>query len=71
VKFQELRRTTANAEVRSSYAAGNLTINLTSRFSNNVTLEDAMFEIILHRLRSQEKSEGRQDDSGLSDENVI
>lgn len=60
MKLQELSRTIAPGEVRSSYTVGNLTLNLTSRFNDKIALEDAMYQIVLQRLRSQKKSEGRQ-----------
>jgi len=62
MKIQELTRTTANGEIKSSYSFGNLTVHLTSRFNDKIPLEDAMYQIILQRLRSQKESEGRQDD---------
>ncbi len=71
MKLKELNRTVENGEVRSSYSFGNLTVHLTSRFSDKGELEDALYEIALQRLRSQEKSEGRQHDNGhIGDEAV-
>jgi hypothetical protein len=62
MKIQELTRTTNNGEVKSTYSVGNLTVHLTSRFSDKVSLEDAMYQIILQRLRSKKEPEGRQHD---------
>ena len=72
MKFQELSRTATPGEVRSSYAvAGNLTVHLTSRFNGKVSLEDAMYQIVLQQLRSQKEPEGRQSRDGLVDEKVV
>lgn len=71
MKFKELSRTTSSNEVRSSYEYGNMTINLTSRFKNEFPLEDAMYEIILQRLRSQNKSERGHKGAGLSIQDVV
>jgi hypothetical protein len=71
VKFQEITRETTNGEVRSTYEVGNLTVHLTSSFKNKFPLEDAMYEIVLQRLRSQKKSEGRQTDDGQSNKVVV
>ena len=70
-KFQELSRVATPGKVQSSYAIGNLTLHLTSRFRDEVVLEDAMFDIIMNRLRSQEKSEAKEAYNGLSDEKVV
>jgi hypothetical protein len=71
MKFQEISRATTNGEVQSTYEFGNLTIHLTSRFSNEFPLEDAIYEIVLQRLRSQKKSEGRQNTDGKLDKDVV
>ena len=72
MKFQEVSRTaTANGEVQSTYTDGNLSVHLTSRFNNEVTLEDALYQVVLQRLRSQNKLERRQDDSGIINKNVV
>ena len=71
MKFQELNRTIASNEVRSTYNIDNLIINLTSRFNNEVMLEDAIYQIVLQRLRSKNKPERRQDDGGNVNTNVV
>ena len=71
MEFQELNRTVAPNEVRSIYTNGNLTINLTSRFNDNISLEDAIYQIVLQRLLSQNKPERRQDDSGIINKSVV
>ena len=71
MKLQEIARTSTDNEVETIYKFGNLTVNLTSRFSNKFPLEDAMYEIVLQRLRSQKKSEGRQTDDGQSNKVVV
>ena len=71
MKFQELSRTVVNGEARSTYEVGNLTVHLTSRFNNKVALEDAMYEIVLQRLRSHKEPEGRQNTNGNLDWKVV
>jgi len=72
MKFTEISRTaTAGGEVLSTYNIGNLTVHLTSRFNNKVTLEDAMYQLALQRLRSQNKSERGQREGGHFDEDVV
>ena len=71
MKIQELNRKIESGEVRSTYAVGNLIVSLTSRFSDKVSLEDEMYQIVLQRLRSQNKSEGRQNQGGHRKENVV
>lgn len=70
-RFQELSRIESNGEVMSTYEVGNLIVHLTSRFSDKVSLEDAMYEIVLQRLRFQKEPEGRQDVNGILDKNVV
>ena len=62
MEVQEITRTASNGEVKSSYKVGKLTVHLTSRFNNKIPLEDALYQIILQRLRSSKESEGRQND---------
>ena len=71
MKFKEISRTVAPNEVRSTYTVGNLTVNLTSRFTDKVTLEDAMYQLALQRLRSQNKLGKGQIKGGHFDENVV
>ena len=61
LKFDELNRTTSNTEARTTYNAGkNLTIHLTSRFTDKVKLEDTLYDIILQQLRINEQSKQKQ-----------
>lgn len=71
MKLQELSRTITAGKVRSSYTVGNLTLNLTSRFNGKIALEDAMYQIVLQRLRSQKKSEGSQNEDGNFDRKMV
>ena len=65
MKFKKVSRTaTANGEVQSTYTVGNLTVHLTSRFDNKISLEDAIYQIALQRLYSQKKLDGRQNEYG-------
>ena len=62
MKFTEVSRTaTDSGEVLSIYNVGNTIINLTSRFNDKIQLEDAMYQIILQRVRSQKQSEEKQE----------
>ena len=71
MSFKEVSRTVASDEVRSTYNVGNLTVHLTSRFSDKISLEDAIYQIILQRLRSQNKFEKEQDKGGNVNKNVL
>ena len=72
MKFTEVSRNVlTDGEVLSIYIIGNLTINLFSRFNDKVTLEDAMYQVILHQLYSQNKLERGQVESGHFDESVV
>ena len=71
MKFQEINRIVALDEVRSTYTVGNLVVNLTSRFSDKVTLEDEIYQIILQRLRSKKKSNETQSEGRHFDENML
>ena len=77
MKFRELNRAIVNDEVQSSYEFGSLTVHLTSRFNNKVSLEDAMYDIVLQRLRSHSSHdplgnpEGRHDSNGQLDKNAV
>ena len=71
MKFQEINRTVEANEVRSTYTVGNLTVHLTSRFNNKINLEDAIYQIVLHQLRSKNKLEREQVESGNVNKNVL
>jgi hypothetical protein len=69
--LKKLDRTVENGEVRSSYDFGNLTVRLTSRFSDKGNLEDALYDIALQQLRSQKNREGRQRGNGHADAEAV
>lgn len=59
MNIQEISRTASSTEVVSTYTVNKQNITLVSKFNNQVTLEELIYQIILRKLCTSQANQDR------------